>query len=119
MQAVTGTTSPAFNLASTTLDALGFNTSIGTTTLILKNDPEAITLLGFYCTATTTGSSVTALVRFGDGTNWTEDGTCPTTGQFTRTTVNNTFTRFENFIVQASSTGAKASRMTITTVLNK
>ena len=119
VQAVTGTTSPAFNLASTTLDALGFNTSIGTTTLILKNDPEAITLLGFYCTATTTGSSVTALVRFGDGTNWTEDGTCPTTGQFTRTTVNNTFTRFENFIVQASSTGAKASRMTITTVLNK
>lgn len=115
-QIVTGTTSPAFNIASTTLDASGKSFNIGTTTLLLKNNPEAITMVGFYCTASTTG---TALVRFGDGTNFTETNTC-TTGSFTRTTTNNTWTAFESFLVQASSTAPNGvNRITVTTVLNK
>lgn len=115
VQLITGTSSPAFNIASTTEDAMGINFSVGTSTLLLKNSPEAFTMTGFYCKASTTG---TALVRFGDGTNWTEAASC-STGSFTTTATNNTWTRWEDFIVQASSTAGLVDRITITTVLNK
>lgn len=114
---LTGTTSPAYNIASTTADAMGKSMNIGTTTLLIKNDPEPFTLIGFYCKASTTG---TVHVRFGDGTNWTEMASC-TTGGFTRTSTNNTWTQWEDFNVQASSTATlnPVNRVTITTVINK
>lgn len=112
---LTGTTTKAFNIASSTLDAMGNKFSAGTTTLLLLNDPEPLTLSGFYCTASTTG---TALVRFGDGTNWTNTGTC-TTGSYTPVTSNGTFTSFEAFNVQASSTTGTTNRVSITAVFQK
>ncbi|MBI2628449.1 MAG: hypothetical protein HYW71_03485, partial [Candidatus Niyogibacteria bacterium] len=121
VQLVTGTTSPAFNLASTTMSINGKQFRNGTTTILLKNFPEAMTLNGFYCKATSTAAtSYAGHLRFGDGSNWTEMGTCTTSGVETRTTINNTFTRFEDFIVEASSTAQNAhDRMTITVILEK
>ena len=113
---ITGTTTKSFNIASTTLDAMGKDFKTGTTTLLLANFPEAMTLRAFYCTASTTG---TALVRFGDPTgNYTETSTC-TTGGLTSTVTNNTWTAYEGFTVQASSTAGAVSRITVTAVFNK
>lgn len=116
IQTVTGTSSPSFNIASTTLDAYGGSFKTGTTTLLLKNNPEALTMVGWYCKATTTGS---VLVRFGDGTNWTNAGSCNTTGGFTTASSNNTFTAWEDFIVQIGTSATSPSRVTITPTLNK
>ena len=115
LQVITGTTTKAFNIASTTLDASGKSFNTATSTFLLANFPEAMTLQGFYCTASTTG---TALVRFGDGTNWTETGSC-SSGGFTTTASNNTFTAYEAFNFQASSTAGAVSRITVTAVFNK
>jgi hypothetical protein len=113
---LTGTSSPAINIASTTLDAMGKSFNIATTSLLVKNDPEPFTMVGFYCTASTTG---TALVRFGDGTNFTETATC-TSGSFTPTATNNTWTAFEPLVLQASSTAPNGvNRITVTAVINK
>ncbi|MEK7578881.1 MAG: hypothetical protein AAB456_04210 [Patescibacteria group bacterium] len=80
-QIITGTSSPAMNIASTTFNHLGVGFGRGTTSLLIKNDPEPITLIGFYCKATSTlSSSISGFLRFGDGTNWTTEGTCNTTG---------------------------------------
>ncbi len=110
---LSATTSKAFNLASTTLDAMGHSFNTSTSTFLLANLPEPMTLVGFYCTASTTG---TALVRFGDGVNWTEEYSC-SSGGFQKTNTNNTFTAFEPFNVQASSTAGQVSRITATAVL--
>ena len=112
---LTGTSTPAFNIASTTLDAMGKSFNTATSSFLVKNDPEPITLIGFYCTASTTG---TALVRFGDGTNFTETSTC-TSGGLTLTPTNNTWTSFEPFVVQASSTAGVVNRITVTAIINK
>ncbi|MEK7599026.1 MAG: hypothetical protein AAB474_01045, partial [Patescibacteria group bacterium] len=120
VQLVTGTTSPAFNIASTTMGINGKQFRNGTTSILLKNFPEAMTLNGFYCKATSTVASAYAgHLRFGDGSNWTEMGTCTTSGVETRTTTNNTFTRFEDFIVEASSSAPAIDRLTITVILEK
>lgn len=113
---ITGTTSPAFRIASTTLDAMGKSFNIATSTFLLRNNPEAIKLIGFYCTASTTG---TALVRFShDNGNATETSTC-SSGGFTLTTTNNTWTSYEAFNVQASSTAGAVNSITVTTVIQK
>lgn len=113
---LTGTTSPAFNIASTSLDAKGNKFNSATSTFLLKNDPEPITLIGFYCVASSTG---TALVHFADDAgNATETGSC-SSGSFTRTVTNNTWTAFEGFNVVASSTKGQVSRITVTAVINK
>jgi hypothetical protein len=119
-QIITGTSSPSFSIGSTTPDAFRNNYGTATSTFLIKNDPEAFTLTGFYCKATSTAAtSNIGLIRFGDGVNWTKTGTCNTTGAFTLTTSNNTFTRFEDFILEASSTAGKIDRLTITTIINK
>lgn len=117
---ITGTTTRAFNIATTTLDIFGKNIRSGTTSLVLINDPEPLTLIGFYCKATTTSASITAHLRFGDNENWTETGVCPTAGSFTKASTNNTFTAFEDFVVQASSTAITSNlRLIITAFFNK
>jgi hypothetical protein len=119
-QIITGTSSPSFSIGSTTPDAFRNNYGTATSTFLIKNDPEAFTLTGFYCKATSTAAtSNIGLIRFGDGVNWTKTGTCNTTGAFTLTTSNNTFTRFEDFILEASSTAGKIDRLTITTIIKK
>ncbi len=114
-QVISATTSKSFNIGSTTLDAMGKYFSLATSTFLLANMPEPMTLVGFYCTASSTGA---ALVRFGDNANWTETGSC-TGGVFTPTVTNNTWTAFEPFVVQASSTAptGSVSRITVTAVL--
>jgi len=113
---LTGTSSPAVNLASTSLDAFGKKFNSATSTFLLKNDPEPFTLIGFYCVASSTG---TALVHFADDAgNSTETSTC-TSGSFTRTVSNNTWTAFEGFNIVASSTKGQVSRITVTAVVNK
>lgn len=117
---ITGTTTRAFNIATTTLDVFGKNIRSGTTSLVLINDPEPLTLIGFYCKATTTSASITAHLRFGDNENWTETGVCPTSGSFTKASTNNTFTAFEDFVVQASSTAVTSNlRLIITAFFSK
>lgn len=116
----TGTTSPAMNFASTTMDANGKGFGTATSSFLIKNSPEAFTIAGFYCKATSTAATTqVALVRFGDGTNWTTEQACTTTGAFTPTSSNNTFVVAEDFIIQASSTGGAIDRITITTTITK
>jgi len=109
---LSATTTKSFNIASSTLDAMGNRMSNGTSTFQLMNSAEPLTLLGFYCVASTTGS---VMVRFGDGANWTTEQLC-TSGAYTVTTSNNTFTSFEAFMVQASSTAStnRVQRVTVT-----
>lgn len=119
---LTGTSTMRINLASTTMDINGRQFKNGTTSLGITNDPEAITLSGFYCKATSTAASTQkAVIRFGDGTNWGTSGTCDTTGSYTANITNNTFTSFEDVILQASSTGTVAplQRIVITPVYQK
>lgn len=113
---VNATTSPSFNVASTTLDAMGNSFSLGTTSLILANFPETRSLVSFWCIASSTGSVV---VRFGDGVNWSQPGNCTTTGKQWLTTTNNTYDRFENFVVEIGTSATNPSRVTITPVMNK
>lgn len=108
---VFATTSKSFNLASTTLDAYGKSPNTGTTTIPLMYNDAPVTMTGFYCQASTTGA---ARVRFGDGSNWTQDASCSTTGSFNAVSTNNTFTAFEPFVVQASSTASNIQRLIIT-----
>ncbi len=111
---ISGTTTRGMNIGSTTLDAMGKSFGAGTSTFLLMNDPQPFTLLGFYCKASTTlAVSGTAHVRIGDGVNFSEMSVC-STGGFTRTTTNNTFTSYEDFVIQASSTVGNVSRITIT-----
>lgn len=117
---ITGTSSPAVNIASDNTDAFGNSFDTATSSFLLKNDPEAFTLIGFFCKATSSPTTAQiGLVRFGDNNNWTETGSCDTTGVLTRTVTNNTFSIFEDFVIQASSTGGDIKRMTITTITNK
>jgi len=118
---LTGTTSPAVNLASTDTDQAGLKFSTGTTTFNMKNSPEPFTLIGFYCKATSTAATTQiGNIQFSDASNnFTESAKCDTSGVFTRTTTNNTFTVWEDFLIHASSTGGDVDRMTITTVINK
>ena len=108
---VNGTSTPSFNLASSTLDATGNSFSVATSTFLLRNSPTATKLLGFWCEASTTG---TAIVNFSHSNgNKTEAAVC-TTGAYTQVSTNNTWTSFEDFDVQASSTAGKVSRITVT-----
>ncbi len=110
---ITASSSAGFNIASTTLDAMGHSFNVASTTLLLKNFPFAITLKGFYCEASTTG---TALVNFSHSNgNKTEVSNC-TTGAYLPVATNNTYTAFEDFDVQASSTAGVVNRITITPV---
>lgn len=111
---LTGTTTRSFSIASTT-SGTGGHFSIATTTFLLQNNPEPITLIGWYCQATTTGS---VSVRFGDGTNWTNSSSC-STGGTTYASSNNTFTAFENFQVQIGSSASSPNRVTITAFTSK
>jgi len=113
---VTGTSTGAFNIASTTLDAYGKSFSTGTTTLLLSNFSEPFTLTGIYCKATSTSAtSQILLYQIVDGAgNYTNTGTCDTTGIYTTITTNNTFTKYEDFQVVASSTGGAIRRATLT-----
>lgn len=112
---ITGTTTKSFNIASTTLDAMGKSFNTATSTFLLANFPEAMILRSAYCTASTTG---TALLRFGDPTgNYTETASV-TTGGTTYFSTNNTWTANEGFTVQASSTAGQVSRLSCTATLN-
>lgn len=113
---LTGTSSPAFNIGSTTPDGAGAVFKTATTTFLLKNPPEATTLIGWYCVATSTGS---VTVRFGDGTNWTNSSACSTTGAVTYASSNNTFTQWEDMKVQIGSAASSPNRVTITTIISK
>ncbi len=114
---ITGTTSPSFNIASTTLDAYGKSMNIGTSTFLLKNFPESIKLIGAYCTASSSG---TALLQFThDNGNATETITCGS-GSYTAFSTNNTWTSYEAFNVKASSTAPnQVQRVTVTAIIQK
>lgn len=114
-QVITGTSSPSTNIGSTTIDALGISFSTGTTTFLLRNSPYGVTMSGFYCQATSTGS---VFVRFGNFTTWTVGGTCNTTGGFVNTPTNNTWTAYQAFVVQIGTSVSSPSRVTVTPVLN-
>lgn len=112
---LSGTTTRSVNIASTTKDARGNSFDTATSTFLLTNDAEPFTLIGWYCKATTTGS---VNVRFGDGTNWTNDANC-STGGVTYATSNNTFTSFEDFQIQIGSGATSPSRVTVSTITSK
>ncbi len=113
---ITGTSTSAFNIASTTLDTLGKSFNTGTTTLLLANYSEPFTLTGIYCKATSTAAtSQILLFQIVDGAgNYTNTGTCNTTGVYTTITTNNAFTALEEFQVVASSTCGAIRRATLT-----
>lgn len=112
---IVGSSSPSFSIASSTQGANGLSFSTGTSTLHLRNFPHGVTLVSWYCKASSTGS---VSVRFGDGTNWTNAGSCSTTGGRITASTNNTFTADEDFQVQVGSSASSPSRVTITATLN-
>lgn len=112
---INSSTTPAFNIASTTLDGNGRQFSTATATFLLRNVPNATTLASWYCKASSTGS---VMVRFGDGTNWTNVASCSTTGARVTASTNNTFTADEDFMVQIGSSASSPSRVTLTTSIN-
>lgn len=112
---INSSSTPAFNIASTTLDGNGRQFSSATATFHIRNVPNATTLTSWYCKASSTGS---VMVQFGDGTNWTNAGSCSTTGARITASTNNTFTADEDFMVRIGSSATNPSRVTITTSIN-
>lgn len=112
---ITGTSTRSFWVGSTTPDK-SFNQfgNSATTTFELINDPEPLTLRGFYC-KTDTG---TVRVRVGDGTNWTTDGSCTSSGTWVETASNNTFTAFEDIQYQIGTSASSPNKVTITSKFN-
>lgn len=109
-QYMSATSSFGFAVASTTMDAMGKSFSTGTTTRQIATFPEARTLTSWYCVASSTG---TVRLRFGDGTNWTADASCSTTGARTYPTSNNTFTSEETIWVQIGTSATNPSDVSI------
>lgn len=113
---ITGTSSPSFRIGSTTPDTTGAKFGSATTTFLIKNPPEPITLKNFFCKT----DAGTLVVRFGDGTNWTLEASTTNSGINTLTTSNNTFTAFEDFKVQIGTASPnKPNELTCTLVINK
>lgn len=113
---VNATVTPAFNVASTTIDAMGHSFSGATTSLILANFPETRILRSYYCVASSTGSVV---VRFNNNGTFIGENTCSTTGNQTVISANNQFSAFTNFTIEIGSSASSPSRVTITPVMNK
>lgn len=118
---VNGTTTAAFNLGTTTLDATYRNYGSGSTTLLLANYPEPRKLIGYYCVASsTTAVQFPAIVRFhhDKSGNNTESNWC-TTGGYTPVSTNASWTAFEGVDIEASSSANMIGRITITAVWQK
>ncbi|MEK7599091.1 MAG: hypothetical protein AAB474_01390, partial [Patescibacteria group bacterium] len=99
-------------LASSTLAYIGSYGAAGTTTILLMNNVRPLTLTTMYC-KTDTG---TAFVRFGDGTNWTDELNCSSTGVSDDGSIaNNTWTMREDFKIQVGTQASNPNTITITT----
>lgn len=85
-----------------------------TSTFRLANYSRATELLSFYCK---TESAGTVLVRFGDGTSWTEDAECTTSGVEQTLSSNNTFNIREDIKVQIGESATDPDNVTITAKL--
>ncbi len=110
--ALSATSTKSFNIGSSTLDAMNSSFNTATSSFLLLNDPRPLTVLGMYCVASTTG---TALIRLGDKVNWSNTVNC--NSAYTPLTTNNTFTTFEDMVVQASSTAPNGVRRITVTVV--
>lgn len=100
-RAIFNTVTRSFVIASSTIT--------GTTTLILQNSLRPMTLTSFYCKSPTG----TVFIRFGDGTNWTSDLQCTSSGASKTVASNNTFIMREDFTFQI---GTPATSPTLVTV---
>lgn len=97
--------------ASSTLAYIGSYGTAGTTTVLVLNNLRPMTIYSFYC-KTDTG---TAYVRFGDGTNWTTEKQCTSSGVSSGVLAsNNTFTIREDFKVQVGTSASNPNIITIT-----
>lgn len=99
-----------FSVASTSPDRLGNKFATATTTWQVINFSRASTVSKFYC-KTDTG---TLRVRIGDGTNFTEDGSCTSSGTEVTTSSNNTFTARENMVIEIGTSASTPNWVTIT-----
>lgn len=114
---ISGNTTPivpdfdkSFAIASTSPDFSGVDLTAGTTTWEIWHPSRAITVNSIYCD-TDTG---TALVRVGDGTNWTEGVACSATPTADTSLSNNTFNARESFIIQIGTGASSPNRVTPT-----
>lgn len=113
---ITGTSTAGFTISSSTVGELEGKTFLqGTSTKHMTTWPEPTTILGVWCTATTSG---TALLRIGDGANWSNDVTC-TSHAYTALTSNNTFVAGEEMLVQSSSTAGVVKSIFLDVVSKK
>jgi hypothetical protein len=106
----------SLSVASSTYD-IGFNQfKTATTTWTVWNPQRAVELTNLYC-KTDTG---TVRLRCGDGTNWTEDIVCSSTGQADDGSITNgTFTAREDFKCEIGTSATNPNGVTITaTFLN-
>lgn len=92
----------SFSMASTSW-------AVATSTRTLRNSSYAFTLSKLYC-KTDTG---TALMRCGDGTNWTEQILCSSSGQADDGSIaNGTFTAREDFQCQVGTSASSSNYVT-------
>jgi len=99
-----------FSVASTTPDRLGNKFATATTTWHVINLSRPATVSKFYC-KTGTG---TVRVRIGDGTNFTQDVSCTSSGAEVTTSSNNTFTAREDIVIQIGTSASSPSWVVVT-----
>lgn len=97
-------------IASSTLAYMGSYGASGTTTLTILNPIRPTTLNSFYCKSNTG----TAFLRFGDGTNWTTEVQCTSSGASKSGLSNNTFVMREDMQIQIGTSASSPSTFTIT-----
>ncbi|MEK7596301.1 MAG: hypothetical protein AAB564_02005, partial [Patescibacteria group bacterium] len=103
-------------LASSTLAYIGSYGASGTTTILLMNNIRPITLNKMYC-KTDTG---TVFIRFGDGTNWTDELQCSSSGVSDDGAIaNNTWIMREDFKIQVGTQASNPNIITVTTNINE
>lgn len=97
-------------IASTTVDTALVDLASGTTTWYAGNINGAHTVASIYCKT----DQGTAIARIGDGTNWTEQITCNSTGAEDASLSNNTFTDREDLVIEIGTSATNPNRVTFT-----
>src|SRR3990167_787428 len=100
---IVATSSPVFNMSSSSLAYGAFGEGAGTTTIKLAGIWSAFTINHLWCVVMGTSTTNTASVRFGDGSASTSFALANQAGFLTVLSSNNSFTSYENMYVEIGS----------------
>ena len=100
---IVATSSPVFNMSSSSLAYGGFGEGAGTSTIKVAGIWAANTINHLWCVVMGTSTTNTASVRFGDGSASTSFALANQAGFLTVLSSNNSFTSYENMYVEIGS----------------